>query len=119
VKPTSSTPGPLFSGPESSLLAGNGSISNVTLVTGGNAYSLNYSLPLNTWSDVSLVGKGNATFLDVKTGNGTSRMEFLTKVGVNGDEFVWGPMSILAPLERIGGGGFVGGIKEVVLSDGA
>lgn len=89
----------------------------MTLITAGNAYSLNYSLPVNTWTDVSLVGKGNATFLTVGRGNGTSMMEFLTKLGVNGDEFVWGPMAILAPLAKIGGD-FEGEMRDVVLLDG-
>lgn len=118
VKPTSSIPGTLFSGPESSLHAGNGSISNVTLITSGNAYSLNYSLPVNTWTDVSLIGKGNATFLNVGSGNSGDTMEFLTKLGVNGDAFVWGPMAILAPLAMIGGD-FEGEMRDVVLVDGA
>ncbi|KAE8139139.1 glycoside hydrolase superfamily [Aspergillus pseudotamarii] len=50
VNPTSQTPGTLFAGPDSALLNGNGSISNITLISGGNPYSLNYSLPLNTWT---------------------------------------------------------------------
>ncbi|KAE8381193.1 glycoside hydrolase superfamily [Aspergillus bertholletiae] len=50
VNPTSPTPGTLFAGPDSMLLNGNGSISNVTLISGGNPYSLNYSLPLDTWT---------------------------------------------------------------------
>jgi hexosaminidase len=119
VKPTSSTPGTLFSGPESALLAGNGTISNVTLVTGGNAYSLNYSLPVGEWTDVSLIGRGNATFLGVKEANDTTEMEFLTLLGINGNSFVWDqPMAILAPLASIGGG-FEGQMKSVALYDGA
>ncbi|KAB8226267.1 glycoside hydrolase superfamily [Aspergillus novoparasiticus] len=50
VNPTSKTPGTLFAGPDSTLLSGNGSISNITLISGGNPYSLNYSLPLDTWT---------------------------------------------------------------------
>ncbi|KAE8415007.1 glycoside hydrolase superfamily [Aspergillus pseudocaelatus] len=50
VNPTSQTPGTLFAGPDSALLSGNGSIGNITLISGGNPYSLNYSLPLNTWT---------------------------------------------------------------------
>lgn len=55
VRPTSSVPGTLFSGSASSLLTGNGSISNVMLITGGNAYVLNYTLPLHVWTHVSLI----------------------------------------------------------------
>ncbi|KAE8333942.1 glycoside hydrolase superfamily [Aspergillus sergii] len=50
VNPTSQTPGTLFAGPDSILLSGNGSISNITLISGGNPYSLNYSLPPGTWT---------------------------------------------------------------------
>lgn len=116
VKPTSSTPGPLFTGPESALLAGNGTSSKVMLITGGNAYPLNYTLPVNEWSDVSLVGRGNATYLEV----GGKTLEFTTTIGVNGEFFVYDlPMSILAPLSTIGGEGFEGLISSVVLKDGA
>jgi len=120
IKPTSDTPGPLFSSSESSLLAGNGSITNITLVTAGNAYSLNYSLPVGTWSDVSLSLEGNATFFSVG-GNGAvvERMQFLALLGVNGDEFFWEPIAVLAPLGRIGGGAFEGEVRDVVLRDGA
>ncbi|OJJ44225.1 hypothetical protein ASPZODRAFT_144799 [Penicilliopsis zonata CBS 506.65] len=117
VKPTSTTPGTLFSGPDSALLNGNGTISNVTLVTGGNPYSLNYSLPLNTWTDVQLIGRGNQTFLGVSSpSNGTvSTMEFLARLGDDGTLLVWTSIGIEAPLARIGEG-FTGLMKDIVLS---
>mgnify|MGYP000858938026 CR=1 FL=1 len=129
IKPTAQTPGAtLFSGPDSTLLAGNGSISNVTLISGGNPYILNYSLPVNTWTDVSLIGRGNATFLRESHSNSRERggkrglttvtMEFLTRIGVNGESFVWAPIAIEAPLTRIGEG-FRGLIKDIVLRGSA
>ncbi|KAI9731732.1 MAG: hypothetical protein M1834_004521 [Cirrosporium novae-zelandiae] len=116
IKPTSDEPGTLFSGPDSSLLAGNGSITNVTMISGGNAYSLNYSLPVDSWTDVSLIGRGNATYFTVQTSNSSSLevMEFSTKMGINGEYFVWGPMGIEAPLARIGEG-FEGQMRNVTL----
>ncbi|KAJ5766805.1 uncharacterized protein N7511_004421 [Penicillium nucicola] len=119
VKPTSHTPGSLFNGPDSSFVNGNGTISNVTLISGGNPYSLNYTLPLNTWTDVSLIGRGNATLLTVSgSGGGSRSMEFLTKIGVNGEYFVWAPIAIEAPLTRIGEG-FTGSMKEIMLKGSA
>lgn len=119
IFPTSSnTPGVLFSGPDSALLAGNGSVSNVTLVASGNPYTLNYTLPLNTWSQVSLIGQGNATYFRVQeeSSSDTTEMEFLTKIGVNGNFFVWREIAIEAPMAVIGGGQFEGYIKNVRLS---
>lgn len=114
VKPTSATPGTLFDGPDSMLTNGNGSVSNVTFVSGGNPYSLNYSLPLNTWTDIRLVGKGAHTFFSV----GSTSMEFLAQLGINGEKHVWAPIAIEAPLSRIGQG-FTGMIKDIILSRNA
>jgi hexosaminidase len=119
VKPTSQIPGVLFAGPGSMLLNGNGPISNVTLISGGNSYSLNYSLSLNTWTQVRLIGQGNETLLRVSDSEGESTsMEFLTRLGINGESQVWAPIGIEAPLARIGEG-FNGMMKEVVLRGSA
>lgn len=119
VKPTSSTPGNLFDGPDSTFVNGNGSISSATLISGGNPYSLNYTLPLHQWTDVSLVGKGNATYLTVSGhGSKSQTMEFLTKIGVNGEYFVWAPIAVEAPLARVGEG-FTGMMQDIVLKGSA
>ncbi|KAJ9227311.1 CAZyme family GH20 [Paecilomyces variotii] len=122
VKPLSNNPGTLFSGPDSTLMNGNGSITNVTLISGGNPYSLNYSLPLNTWTDVRLIGRGNQTFLNVspsgKNESETRTMEFLARLGVNGESLVWAPIAIEAPLARIGEG-FEGLMKDITLRGSA
>ncbi|KAJ5116299.1 hypothetical protein N7456_000647 [Penicillium angulare] len=119
VKPTSHTPGTLFAGPDSTFVNGNGTISNATLISGGNPYSLNYTLPINTWTDVSLVGRGNTTLLTV-SGKGTKSktMEFLARIGVNGQSLVWAPIAVEAPLSRIGQG-FTGLMQNIILKDGA
>lgn len=120
VMPASTASGPLFSGSASSLVAGNGSINNVTLITSGNAYSLNYSLPLYAWTHVALVGAGNATYLTVGAGPEISTMQFTVTIGVNGAGFVWDlAMAVEAPVASIGGGGFEGFIKDVRLVDAA
>ncbi|RAL06724.1 glycoside hydrolase [Aspergillus homomorphus CBS 101889] len=115
VKPTSSVPGALFSGLDSTLLNGNGSISNVMMVSGGEAYVLNYTLPVGVWTDVSLVGKGNRTFLRVSEANGQeASLEFLARLGVDGDSLVWAPIAIEAPLARVGEG-FTGTMRSLSL----
>lgn len=117
IYPASHTPGVIFSGADSTLLAGYESISNITLLASGNLYTLNYSLPLNTWTNVSLIGEGNATYFVVEEGNekDVNQMEFLTKMGINGEFFVWREIAVEAPLATIGGAGFEGLLKDVVL----
>lgn len=115
VKPTSSTPGTLFAGPDSTFVNGNGTITNATLISGGSPYSLNYTLPLQQWTDVSLVANGNKTMLTVSgEGKKARTMEFLAKIGVNGEYFVWAPVGVEAPLARIGEG-FTGLMQNIVL----
>jgi hexosaminidase len=116
LRQTSETPGPLFTGPDSELRSGNGTSSQVMLVSGGNAFALNYSLPLGKWLDASLIGRGNRTFFSV---NGGSELEFKTHIGVNGETLVWAPMSIVAPLQTIGGGTWEGRMRGVKLVDHA
>ena len=111
INPSTPYPGTLFSGLDSTLLNGNGSISNVTLISGGNPYSLNYSLPVGVWTDVRLIGSGNRTFLSV---DGGERMEFLARLGVNGESLVWAPIAVEAPVATIGEG-FVGEMRDVRL----
>jgi hexosaminidase len=113
VKPTSTKPGTLFDGPESVLMDGNGAISNITLVSGGNPYSLNYSLPRDEWTHVKLVGRGDSTLLAVTNEKSeTETMEFLTYFGTL--FLVWVPVSVVAPLARIGEG-FTGFVRDIVL----
>ncbi|KAJ5726287.1 uncharacterized protein N7483_007644 [Penicillium malachiteum] len=118
VKPTSHIPGTLFAGPDSTFVNGNGTITNTTLISGNNPYSLNYTLPLNTWTDVSLIAQGNQTFLQVSEGSSSKTMEFLTRIGVNGDSLVWAPIAVEAPLTRIGEG-FTGLMQDIVLKGSA
>lgn len=114
IYPTDETPGALFTGPDSTLLAGNGSMSNVMLVASGNPYILNYSLPLNERTQASLTGRGNRTYFGL--GNGTE-IEFLTRIGLDGQGLVWKEIAIEAPRAKIGGHGFSGSIKNVKLVD--
>ncbi|KAH9817761.1 glycoside hydrolase family 20 protein [Teratosphaeria destructans] len=107
-----SPPGPLFSGPDSELWSGNGSSTEIMLISAGNAIALNYSLASGVWTDLSLIGRGNRRFLSV---DGSGEMEFTTKIGVIGNSFVWREMSIVAPLATIGGGEWEGEMRSVKL----
>ncbi|UNI24258.1 Beta-N-acetylhexosaminidase [Purpureocillium takamizusanense] len=120
VKPSSANKeGTLFTGPDSTLLSASADAAgNVTMVSGGEHYALNYSLPVDTWTSVSLVGKGNRTFLSVLSGREPQKMEFLTRLGIWGQRFVWAPMAFEAPLARIGEG-FVGEMRNITLRSSA
>ncbi|KAI0445774.1 beta-hexosaminidase [Xylaria telfairii] len=121
VYPSSSKPGMLFAGPDSLLAVGNGSTTNVTFITAGNAFPLNYTLPLNAWTDVTVSGRGGSTFLTASTeGSPATTMEFLTKIETRGVEsaggvlVTWQPMAFEAPLKEIGRG-FTGMMRNITL----
>ncbi|GJN81316.1 hypothetical protein PLIIFM63780_004849 [Purpureocillium lilacinum] len=119
VKPSDSNKyGTLFAGPDSTLLSAAADAGgNVTMVSGGEHYALNYSLPVGAWTSVSLIGKGNQTFLSVSDRE-PQKMEFLTRLGIWGLRFVWAPMAFEAPLARIGEG-FVGEMRNITLRGSA
>lgn len=116
LKQAADTPGPILGGPDSALYSGNGSSDAVMLITAGNAFPLNYSLPVGQWVDASLVGRGNKTLFSV---NGGEEMEFLAKIGINGESFAWANMDVVAPLQTIGGGQWKGAIKSLEVVDHA
>lgn len=92
-EPTNAT---LISGRDSTLML----TPNVTLFQGGNYYRLNTSLPLHSRIDLEIIGRGNQTFAKV---NNRTEEQFLTKMGINGARFEWGPMAIEAPVHQLGG----------------
>jgi hexosaminidase len=128
--------GTIFSSSDASLLLGNGTLGNVIFLENGNAYVLNYTLPAEVWTSVELVGRdGGVTALRVSSdsnstgstgggGNGgieeeREEMPFLARLGINGESFEWRNISIVAPLARIGGSGFVGRVRGVKLRGSA
>lgn len=117
LRPSSSKPGPLFSSVDGSLMAGNGSSTQVMMISGGNAFPLNYTLPVGKWTEASLIARGNRTFFAVE--GEKKEMEFKTKIGVNGDYFAWSTMAFVAPMRTIGGGDWEGEMKSVKLVDHA
>ncbi|OHF04042.1 glycosyl hydrolase family 20 [Colletotrichum orchidophilum] len=116
IKPTSDAKGAIFSGGDGGLWFGNGTVDAVMLFSGGNTYALNYTFPVGSWTNASLIGRGKQTFLDV--GDGEPK-EFLTIIGWNGAQFVWQPIAVEAPLARVGGSGFEGVISGMKLVDHA
>jgi hexosaminidase len=92
-EPTNAT---LISGRDSTLML----TPNVTLFQGGNYYRLNTSLPLHSRIDLEIIGRGNQTFAKL---NNRTEEQFLTKMGINGARFEWGPMAIEAPVHQLGG----------------
>lgn len=107
--------GSIFTGPDSELRSGNGTSTQLMLVSAGNAFALNYSLPIGEWVEAKLMGRGNRTFFAVAGMD--DEMEFRTVVGVNGERFAWSEMAIVAPLNVIGGGGWEGLLKRMKLVD--
>lgn len=112
IQQTKDAKGVIFAGPDSELWSGNDSSTALMLVSAGNAFALNYSLPVGEWVDAKLIARGNRTFFD--NGNGTEQ-EFITKVGVNGESFAWSRIAVVAPLATIGGGSWEGRIKGAKL----
>ncbi|KAM3446828.1 hypothetical protein MY3296_009300 [Beauveria thailandica] len=104
--------GKLFDGPDSTLTFDH---QNLTMISGGIFYTLNYTLPLDTWTDVNISRKNERTYLSV---SGGKKMEFLTVLGIWGQGFVWAPMAFEAPVASIGSK-FVGEIGKVTVIDKA
>lgn len=113
IKPRSSSPGPIFTGPDSQLLFGTNTSKNIMLVSGSTAYQLNYTFPVGKWTQASLVGLGDQTFLKLEGG---PEMEFEIKLGLYGALNTVAPMAIEAPLARIGGNSFEGEMEYLKLT---
>ena len=114
VNPSTSSPASLITGRDSILHFGYRDSTNVTFETAGNLFPLNYTVPSGEWTALKLVGRGNRTFLQANEGD---EMEFRTKIGVNGEFFVWAEMGIEAPLQTFGGG-WEGLVRDIELVDG-
>ncbi|KAI1114847.1 beta-hexosaminidase [Nemania sp. NC0429] len=108
---------------------------NITLLAGGNYYRLNSTVPLNTWVDLSILGRGERTFASVKRvgyrdamqeaaavgrdGKAAAEEEFLAVLGINGQSLVWAPIAIEAPITTLGKGGWTGEFAGMTLSSEA
>lgn len=118
---SSSKPGPIFTGPDSELWSGNGTSTQLMFMSAGNAFALNYTLPVGEWVDASVIGRGDQTFFKAATQGGEDggEMEFTTTVGINGESFAWARMAFVAPLQVVGGGEWEGELRSVKLVDHA
>ncbi|OBT99414.1 hypothetical protein VE01_02945 [Pseudogymnoascus verrucosus] len=119
IKPTSDKSGALVTGRDSILTTGNGDSKQVILSTGGEAYSVDYSFPVGSWTEVSLIGAGTQTFLTVKSEGGeASTTEIQTILGLLANGLKPAVIAIEAPFGTIGRG-FEGYMKDVVLKQTA
>jgi hexosaminidase len=117
VMPTSSDKGGvLFSGPDSSLLNGNGTSPYLMLVSGNIAYPVNITLPVNKWADVTVEGIGPQTFISIAAEGAPKQTQEVTiNMGIWGGGMQEGPMAIEAPIQIIGEG-FIGNMKAISLT---
>ena len=106
IKPYA-TGGALLANHDSALLAG----PNLTFFAEGSYYPLNYSLHLDQWTKLEIIGHGESTAISV---NGGDLMPFLAEIGVAGTEMVWRPMAFPAPIAEIGRG-FRGEMRRLLL----
>jgi hexosaminidase len=103
----------LITGSDSALML----TPNITLFASGSYYRLNTTIPMGRWVDLEIRGKGNGTFASVTAGGETTREEFQTKMGINGERFHWDVIAVEAPIETVGG--WTGELKELRLGNRA
>ncbi|KAI1822670.1 beta-hexosaminidase [Xylaria intraflava] len=118
----------IISGEDSSLML----TPNITLFASGSYYRLNTTVPMKTWFDLSIIGRGNATYANVQKTNVNSPLPkagalggveeaFQAVLGINGASLVWAPIAIEAPLAELAGNnaGWKGQFAGMVLSSEA
>ncbi|KAI3336353.1 glycoside hydrolase family 20 protein [Xylariaceae sp. AK1471] len=131
INHTSSSPDTtIISGADSTLML----TPNITLFASGNYYRLNSTLPLKTWIDLRIIGRGDHTFASLRetslqdpfpevlsVNNSEEEEEFQAVLGINGVSFVWAPIAIEAPIAELGGSnaGWTGEFAGLVLSSEA
>ena len=91
----------IISGSDSSLML----TPNITLLASGNTYSLNTTIPTNTWVDLTIRGKGKQTFVSIKTADSEEQEEeeFRVRMGINGEYLHWDVIAIEAPIAKVHG----------------
>ncbi|KAI1777648.1 glycoside hydrolase family 20 protein [Hypoxylon cercidicola] len=118
----------IVSGGDSSLML----TPNLSLFASGNHYRLNSTVPVGTWVNLSIIGRGNQTFASVQETSldgplpevgsmAATEEEFLAILGVNGQSFVWAPIAVEAPIKQLGGAdsGWTGELAAMTLSSEA
>ncbi|KAI0800476.1 glycoside hydrolase [Fomes fomentarius] len=114
VKPDSEAPGTgvLFSGIDSKL-----HIANLTFEATGQLYALGYSLPPDTYTNISIHVTRDYTYA-VINGDEPNPRYWHTLMDIWGDYMALGNMSFAAPSQYIGSHEFTGTIKDVKLTLG-
>ncbi|PCH34416.1 glycoside hydrolase family 20 protein [Wolfiporia cocos MD-104 SS10] len=114
VMPSSEDPdtGTLFSGIDSRL-----HVANLTFEATGQLYALGYVLPANTYTQVEIHATHNYTYAIID-GNADSPYYWYTYLEIWGEYTEVANMSFAAPAWQIGGDGFSGTVKDVLLTIG-
>ncbi|KAI8981330.1 glycoside hydrolase [Trametes punicea] len=115
VKPDSKSPstGLLFSGIDSKL-----HVANLTFEATGQLYALGYVLPTDRYTSVSIHATREYTYA-VIDGDEANPRYWYTLMDIWGDYMALGNMSFAAPSASIGGDGFRGAVKNIMLTLGA
>ncbi|KAI0714711.1 hypothetical protein C8Q76DRAFT_727779 [Earliella scabrosa] len=111
VKPDPHSPdtGIMFSGIDSKL-----HVANLTFEATGQLYALEYTLPTDRYTDISIHATREYTYA-VIDGDDAKPRYWQTLMDIWGDYMALGNMSFAAPSERLGTDGFTGRIKNVKL----
>ncbi|OSX66804.1 glycoside hydrolase family 20 protein [Postia placenta MAD-698-R-SB12] len=102
----------LFSGEDSKLY-----VANLTFEATGQLYPLGYVLPVGTYTDVEIHATADYTYAIINGDEGNPRYWY-TVMDIWGEYMEVANMSFAAPAQQIGGEGFVGSVKDVVLTLG-
>ncbi|KAH9926408.1 glycoside hydrolase superfamily [Fomitopsis serialis] len=114
VKPSSVDPetGFLFAGEDSKLY-----VANLTFEATGQLFPLGYVLPTDTYTSVEIHATTQYTYA-VINGDENSPRYWTTDMDIWAEYMELANMSFAAPAQQIGGEGFAGSIKDVLLTVG-
>jgi len=104
--------GVLFSGEDSKLY-----VANLTFEATGQLYPLGYVLPTDTYTDVEIHATQDYTYAIINGDEGNPRYWY-TIMDIWAEYMEVANMSFAAPAQQIGGEGFAGTVKNVLLTLG-
>ena len=108
--PTSPSAGLLFAGVDSRL-----HVVNLTFEATGQLYPLNYVIPVDRFTSVSVRATREYTYAIIDEDEANPRYWY-TLMDIWGDYMALGNMSFAAPSQTIGSGGFEGEIRDIRLT---
>ncbi|KZT63936.1 glycoside hydrolase family 20 protein [Daedalea quercina L-15889] len=115
VQPSSAAPdtGFLFAGEDSKL-----HVTNLTFEATGQLFPLGYVLPADTYTSVEIHATTRYTYAIIN-GDESSPWYWTTDMNIWAEYMELANMSFAAPAQQIGGEGFAGSIKDVLLKLGS